>query len=375
MAKDALPEDWGIIRTWLPSDLNVLAGKHRFFRRARGLTDAERWLRVILMHVAGGLSLEQTALRARELGLADISGVALFKRLRGAESWLRAICRHLLVEQQRRLGRSAWPKAYRVRAIDATDVHEPGSTGSDWRIHYSIRLPELICDHYEVTDAQGGESLGRFEFQKDDLILADRGYCHWAGAAKVLDSGGHLLMRWHSKTFPLHGSDYRPFNVLDHVRRLPGHGAGEWRVQFVHHRKIYRLRLCAVRKSRVAAERARRKLLQEAKADGYKPSAQALGLTEFVVVLTSLPPEFTCSQVLELYRCRWQVELAFKRLKSLLAAGHVPKSNDHSAKAWMQAKLLTALLIERLLTEAKIFSPWGYQLRNPQPLALGAGSP
>ena len=91
-------------------------------------------------------------------------------------------------------------------------------------------------------------------------------------------------------------------------------------------------------------------------------------------MLTSLPPEFTCSQVLELYRSRWQVELAFKRLKSLMAAGHVPKSDDDSARAWMQAKLLTALLMERLLLEAKIFSPWGHHLRDAEPVAHGAGS-
>jgi hypothetical protein len=373
MPDDALPEEWEIVRAWLPADLNALGRKHRFFQRARGLTDGERWLRLILMHVAGGLSLEQTAMRARELGLADISAVALFKRLRKAESWLRALCHHLLVEQQKRLGRSAWPKAYRVRAIDATDVHEPGSTGSDWRIHYSIRLPELVCDHYEVTDKHGGESLGRFEFHKDELIVADRGYCHWAGAAKVLASGAHILMRWHSKAFPLQAIGGKPFNVLDHVRRLPNRSAGEWRVQFVYNSKVYRLRLCAVRKSRVAAERARVQLQREAKAEGYEPSAQTLGLTEFVVVLTSLPAEFACSQVLELYRCRWPVELAFKRLKSLLGAGHVPKSDDHSARAWMQAKLLTALLIERLLTEAKIFSPWGYPLRDLEPVAVGVG--
>jgi hypothetical protein len=154
-----------------------------------------------------------------------------------------------------------------------------------------------------------------------------------------------------------------------------GHSAGEWQVQFVHQHKTYRLRLCAMRKSRVAAEQARHKLQQEAKAEGYELSAQALGLTEFVVVLSSLPSGFTCSQVLELYRCRWQVELAFKRLKSLMGAGHVPKSDDYSARAWMQAKLLTALLIERLLTEAKIFSPWGYPLRNTEPLAPDARSP
>ena len=89
MANDALPEEWETIREWLPEDLDARARRHQFFQRERGLTDGERWLRLILMHVAGGLSLEQTALRARELGLAQISGVALFKRLRKAEGWLR----------------------------------------------------------------------------------------------------------------------------------------------------------------------------------------------------------------------------------------------------------------------------------------------
>jgi hypothetical protein len=53
------------------------------------------------------------------------------------------------------------------------------------------------------------------------------------------------------------------------------------------------------------------------------------------------------------------VELAFKRLKTLLGMGHVPKSNDASARGWMQAKILIALLIERTILEARLFSPWG----------------
>ena len=73
MANDALPEEWEILREWLPEDLDARARQHQFFQRERGLTDGERWLRLILMHVAGGLSLEQTALRARELGLAQIA--------------------------------------------------------------------------------------------------------------------------------------------------------------------------------------------------------------------------------------------------------------------------------------------------------------
>jgi hypothetical protein len=375
MADDALPEEWEILRDWLPENLNERARIHRFFQRDRGLTDGERWLRLILMHVAGGLSLEQTAVRARELGLAQISGVALFKRLRHAEAWLRDLCQYLLAEQQRRLGRGVWPGQYRVRAIDATDIQEPGSTGTAWRIHYSIRLPELICDHYELTDEKGGEKLGRFQFNREELILADRGYSHRAGAAKVLESGAALLMRWNPAVFPVKTADGNEFDLLQHLRRLPKRGAGRWKLQFEHAGKTYFLWLCAIRKNRVAAERSRRKAERKAQRNGTNAQAQSLELTGYIMVLTSLSPEqFSADQVLQLYRCRWQVELAFKRLKSLLGAGHVPKSDDASARSWMQAKILTSLLLERLLLEAKIFSPWGYELRDDQPLENRLGS-
>jgi uncharacterized protein YegP (UPF0339 family) len=370
MPNDALPEEWEILRRWLPEDLNERARRHGFFQRARGLTDGERWLRMILMHVAGGLSLEQTVWRARELGLAQVSGVALFKRLRKAEAWLKDLCQHLLAEQQRRLGRGVWPSQYRVRALDATDIEEPGSTGTSWRVHYSIRLPELICDHYELTDSKGGEKLGRFRFGKDELILADRGYSHRAGAAQVLDSGAFLLMRWNPAVFPVKAAGGGDFDLLEHLQRLPKHRAGQWKVEFEYQGETYALRLCAIRKNRVAAERSRRKALRKAQRNGTQAQSESLELTGYILVLTSLSAaEFSASQVLELYRCRWQVELAFKRLKSLLSAGHVPKSSDQSARAWMQAKILTSLLLERLLLEAKIFSPWGYELRDTESVA------
>jgi hypothetical protein len=374
MVDEALPDEWEILRRWLPQELDERARQHGFFQRARGLTDAERWLRLILMHVAGGLSLEQTVLRARELGLAEVSGVALFKRLRNAEEWLRDLCRHLLAEQQRRLGPCIWPGEYRVRVIDASDVQEPGDTGSAWRLHYSIRLPELMCDHYEVTDDSGGEKLGRFRFSPDELVLADRGYSHRRGAALVLASGAALLLRWNPASFPVESVNGKAFDLLAAVRRLSPRRAGEWQLQFRHEGKVYRLRLCAVRKNRVAAERARHKALRKAQRNGTEAQPASLELTEYILVLTSLPARFSAADALQLYRCRWQIELAFKRLKTLLGAGHVPKSDDRSARAWMQAKLLSALLLERLLLEAKVFSPWGYDLRDAQPVAARARS-
>ena len=85
-------------------------------------------------------------------------------------------------------------------------------------------------------------------------------------------------------------------------------------------------------------------------------------------VLTSLDTDFTATDVLRLYRARWQIELAFKRMKSLFQAGHVPKSDPVTAQAWLHTKLLAALLIERLSEQARSFSPWGFQLPPGQPL-------
>jgi hypothetical protein len=353
-------------------DLDQSARQHGFFRRARGLQDAEVWLRLIFMHVAGGLSLEQTVVRARELGLAEVSGVALFKRLRSAEKWLLALTRHLLSEQQRLWGRrswAAWPQ--KLRVIDATDIQEPGSSGTDLRLHYALRLPELSCDHFELSDARGGEKLGRFHFVRGEWILADRGYSHRAGAALVLEAGAQLIVRWNQALFPLEDASGRAFQPLRACRAMKVQEVRHWKGWFRWQGQRRALWLCAIRKNQLATERARQKARRKAQRNGSQEvDPQSLELAGYILVLSSIDPaQLAPSAVLELYRCRWQIELTFKRLKSLMAAGHVPKSDDASAKSWMQAKILTALLVERVLYEAKLFSPWGYQLGGGKPLA------
>jgi len=362
---DSLPEGWGILRQWLPQDLQERARNTGFLQRASGLQDAELWLRIILMHVAGGLSLEQTSVRAAELGWANLSGVAIFKRLRKAEPWLAGITASLLEQQREFMGEVNWPKGWRIRAIDASDIQEPGSTGTDWRLHYSIRLPELTCDHFELTDTKGGEKLGRFKFESGELALADRGYSHRAGFSHVLESSADVLVRWNPYCFPLQDSQGNSWDPLPWLRDLQDQGVGQRRVWFEHGGKRFELRLCAIRKSRVATERALKKTKRKARHKGGKLEEKTIELAGYVLLLTSIAADkLSCEDALELYRGRWQIELAFKRLKSLLSAGHIPKRSDGSSRAWMQAKILTALLIERLLWESELISPWGYRLHS-----------
>ena len=111
-------------------------------------------------------------------------------------------------------------------------------------------------------------------------------------------------------------------------------------------------------------------MLALARKKGKQVQSATLELAEYVIVLTTVTRDlFDTHAVLDLYRARWQIELCFKRLKALFQLGHLPKRSDDSARAWMQGKLLTVLLIERLISEARLFSPWGFVLPAAQPLA------
>ena len=153
---------------------------------------------------------------------------------------------------------------------------------------------------------------------------------------------------------------------IDLVRRvepLKVGQIGEWPVWFQQGGRRHSLRLCVLRKSEIAAQQAQRKAEKKARKKGQQVRPETLKLAAFVLALTSLPAAWgTASVILELYRARWQVELAFKRLKQLLAVGHVPKTTDESSRAWLQAKVLTALLIEHMIHAGRFFSPWGYRL-------------
>ncbi len=87
------------------------------------------------------------------------------------------------------------------------------------------------------------------------------------------------------------------------------------------------------------------------------------------MVFTTLPEELLApGDVLELYRYRWQIELAFKRLKQLLKLGRLPHKDPRAAKTWILAKLVVALILETLYRNARVFPPWGYCLKAFAPI-------
>jgi len=118
-------EDWAVLSTFLPPGWDEQARRLGAIRRARYIKDPATVLRILLLHLACGCSLAETAARASASGLAQISAVGVFKRLRAAEPWLR-----WLAQQMR--GAADLPMKVlgrRLLAVDATAVSEPGATG------------------------------------------------------------------------------------------------------------------------------------------------------------------------------------------------------------------------------------------------------
>ena len=116
-------------------------------------------------------------MRAREAHLAQLSDVALLKRLRKSEEWLYELCRSLFEEANLATDQPA--QGRRIRLVDATHVKEPGKTGSVWRIHYSLSWPSLRCDYLRLSPMRregNGESLNHLPVKAGDCLLADRAY-------------------------------------------------------------------------------------------------------------------------------------------------------------------------------------------------------
>jgi len=361
-------EDWEVVQRLLPTGWQAKARETGALRRTRQFPDAQTLLRVMFIHLAEGCSLRETAARAAEGGLVEVSAVALFKRLRACGEWFRWMANELMQQWVSPAGARLWQTGLRVRVVDGTAVSEPGATGSSWRIHYSTLLPSLRCDEVLVTEPAVGESLLRFAVHAGDLLIADRGYAQRAGVRHVVAHGGAVLVRINLTNLPLVQRNGRPLPLLARLRSLSYRRLGDWPAYVRDEHGIIEGRVCAIKKSRAAAQRAREKAQREARHQGHQIRPETLEAAGYTFVFTTLDQRVPAAAVLEMYRERWQIELAFKRLKSLLRLGHLKKVDPDGARAWLQGKLLVATLIETMIGAAERFSPWGYPL-EAQPVA------
>jgi hypothetical protein len=367
---NAADEDWELLTTFFPSQWRRLAKTTGALKGLRQDKDEENFLRVLMLHFGCGLSMRETVTRAKQASLAEISPVALFKRLRKSRQWLYELCRALF--EERGITPTVITK-HNLRLVDATIVKEPGPTGAQWRIHYSLRWPALGCDYFKLSPVEGngtGESLRQFPITCGEHILADRGYCHASGIHYAAERKSYITVRLNPDGIALQTSAGEPFKLLQRLKPIQRSGQiAAWSALVpLQGRAPVPVRICAIRKSKIAISLAHKQLRRKASKQGSQLQPETLVYAEYVTVLTTFPQEeFPARMVLEWYRFRWQIELVFKRFKQIAQLGHLPKQDAESSKAWLYGKLFVALVTDKVLAQARALSPWGYCLPTQEP--------
>ena len=366
----SIAQDWAVVMQMLPAQWEAKAIELGAMRRLRGFDSVGSLLRVLLIHLADGCSLRETAVRASAGGLANVSDVALLKRLRGCGAWFQWMVQEMAAGMALAAPTDALLAGRRVRLVDGSSVCEPGATGSTWRLHYALNLGTLKCDEVHVTEASVGESLTHFAISKGDVIMADRGYANRRGLRHVVKHKAAVVLRATLTSLPLLDQSGQRLELLPLLRTLAIGQAADWPAHAQDAIGAIAVRVCAYRKTAAQTLAAQQAIEQEARKKKRNVRPDTLEGSGYVIVLTTLS-EPSAAAIMEFYRRRWQIELAFKRLKSLLQLGHLKKIDKDGARAWLQGKLLVACLIEKLILTAERFSPWGYAAQD----GLGADAP
>lgn len=366
-------EQWEFLKQFLPEGWEEAAKATRAIRRPSGpLGDPETLLRMLLGRAGGTASHRQTVAYAAASGVASVSNVALHKQERQCGDWLEWIADRLLGETLAELPDSP----FRVRLVDATSASRPGSTGTDFRLHVSVELPSRRFTQAELTNARGGESFRRFEIKAGDLLVGDRAYGTASGIAHVLTGGGHVLVRMNCSSLPLFDDDEKEFDPLAFARHVATEEYGEVDC-FVRPKEGHLVggRLCVYALPKEEADRAQERARRGGSKKGRPAGERAIESAKYVMLFTTIPrPLLGVRQAFALYRLRWQVELAFKCLKTVLRFGNLPNHREDTGRTWLLAKLICALLLERAATgtvPSDAFSPGaeGADPRSTPPVA------
>ena len=364
---------WQYLVAFLGGEKRVsdLAYQTGAFTRRREIESPVQMLQLLFTWAVAERSLQETAALAAEAEMADVSDVALMKRFMKAGDWLGSLLADMLVRMAPQESRPP----LRLRVIDATSLRARGGRGTDARLHLSMDLGTHRIDQLELTDAKGGETLNRFTFAPGDVAIADRGYAHREPLARVARAGAHFIARLTWSNLPLETADGERFDLLDALRSLPEAEASSFSVQFrTSEGETVPCRMVAIRRSEPKASKARHDALKERKKHG-SVDPRTLEAAGYFFVLTNLPEDLSPASVLQLYELRWQIEMKFKTLKSVIHLGNVPARSPELLRVYVLAKLLVALVIDMFIAAADSFSPWGYPMPATELVASHTPSP
>ena len=343
----------------LPEGWEAKAKELGALQRPREIKTAEELLRLILLYLTEGKSFAGTSAIIKLLGEAELGKTAVCKRIQNSADWLQWLCENTCRRAGLIVAKPKWLKNKNVLVEDGSEDVICGVRRRCYMLHYSLDLFTLDTRELLVTDRKTGEKLANFtQFGKDDIVMGDRAYGTLLGIAYLRERNAGYVLRIKPRGFAVYDGKKRKTDLLKRFSRLKEGKTADITVQCLIGGRYEPIRICALRKDGESERKGIKRLTKEnQRKQGGKPVSEGQRESnKYIIVATSLGEEASADQVFELYRARWQIEIAFKRLKSLFAYNDLPSKREDSVKAWFYGKLLLAALCETLVNTGR-FSP------------------
>lgn len=358
----------------LPEHYEQACYETKAIERGRSIKTPKELMSYCLLYLSQKYSLLELSLFAKLKGI-KMSDVAFMKKLAKCNEWYKEILNSMLPSVIANYENPQGLEGYRISAVDGSAFTQQGKNKKSFRLHFMINIFNLSAEQYKITTQKTGESLTNFSIDKKQLILADRGYFSKKSIEHCIKSGGDFIIRYKHKSFLIYDSNGELLDVAEELSKLEKGKDGKKPVTIdipaylkSQNGELIKFRICAMKKTDDAILKSQKRIKRKEATSCNAISTETKYVNNYIVVCTSLPQSVSVEQVLETYRLRWQVEIYFKRLKTLMAFGDVPNKKEENIMAWLNGKMVVALLIEKLYSKVD-FSPSDEIEEQPEHLA------
>lgn len=344
---------WRALSQYLPDNLDEMARQHKAmaFQSHSRIDSASTLVHLVCLWAIGSFSLKTCAAFAEATGLGSISAVAWRKRFMRMRSFLESLLDHLIssVEDTSKARAELFAR-WQVIAVDGT--HVPVGTNSI-RMHWALDLANNKIHQllFDPDRPNWGETFRNFSPGNAQLWIADRIYCTAVGLQHLVERGAEAIVRYNRNLTIFDGPEKN--KVLDPLELAASVVNGAVRDLSVwvgtKNGTVIPARLVITRLSKSARKRQIAQLVSsKIKVTGYSRK-----LAGYLLVLTTVDKQqMTGEQVLSLYRLRWQIELRFKRAKSLMGLVENRCKTAETAVVWLLAHLVGQLLLDHAQRDA-----------------------
>ena len=341
----------------MPDEYESMAKSSGAMKRSREIKTASDLMLLCLTYLFKGLTLVEVSIYAAAENIGNISNVNFMKRFAKCREWFKNVTTNLQYPEIMGYKKPSVFDAFRIIAVDASDIVQRGALKLEFHLHYAYDIFRMCTVGYKFTTNKVGETLTNFNFfRKGDLIIADRAYGTITSIMHCLSFGADYIFRLKYNAFNLYDINGNQISLNQKLTGATESKKVDFIAYFKKGGKLIPTRICAVKKSVEAIEKTKARTKKRESKNMITYSYESKLMNNYIVIATSLQCDISANDILELYRYRWQIELLFKRMKSLIQLGNLPNKKEENILAWLDGKILCAMLVE--LIQAKVdFSP------------------